>query len=315
MYLKTKETKKRYSILPILHQDIWALYESASNQHWVPQEIDLSSDRYDDLEPAEKLFMDNILSFFNVSDSLVISNLEETLIRETDIEEAGFFYRYQAFNEGVHQITYSLMSDTYIKDEKKKQQMFEAVYYNPVVAEKVKWVEKWINNGSFAHKMVAFALVEGISFSSLFAGAFWFRTRNKMPGFCSANELIMKDEHSHYEFATFMYKNYLKDEYKLSNEELKEMILGAYEVEKAFVEGSLPDGLKGLTKESMIQYVQFVTDIVFKDFGLDAHFKVKSPLEYMAKIGLESKNNFFEQRVGDYTRIESVEDINFNSEF
>lgn len=315
-YLKTKEKEKRYSIFPILHQDIWEFYKKVTKQHWDAQEIDLSQDDYDSLEDNEKLFLDNMLSFFNVSDSLVISNLEETLIKETNIEEAQFFYRYQAFNESVHQETYSLMTDTYIKDVIKKEQMFDSIKNNPVVAEKVKWVEKWINNSSYAHKLVAFACVEGISFSSLFAGALWFRTRGKIPGFGSANELILSDEHSHYEFAKHMYNNYLKDEYKLSNNELEEIIIGAYETEKIFVEGSLPDGLKGLTKESMIQYVQFVTDTVLVGFGLKPKFMVINPLSYMANLGLSGKNNFFEQRVGEYTRVEiPTGGINFNEDF
>lgn len=315
-YFKSKETEKRYSIFPILHQDIWDFYKKVTKQHWEAQEVDLSQDNYEELDVPEKLFLDNMLSFFNVSDSLVITNLEETLLKETNIEEAQFFYRYQTFNESVHQEMYSLMTDTYIKDIDKKLQMFDSVKYNPVVREKTMWVEKWINNASFPHKLVAFACVEGISFSSLFAGAFWFRTRNKIPGFGAANELILKDESSHYEFAKYMYNNYLKEEYKLSNNELRDIILGAYNTEVTFVENSLPDGLKGLTKENMIKYVQFVTDIVLRDFGLELEFRIKNPLTYMANIGLESKNNFFEIRTGDYTRVEiPKEGINFNEDF
>lgn len=315
-YLKSKEVEKRYSIFPILHQDLWDFYKKTSKQHWDAQEIDLSKDDYDALEPQEKLFMDNMLSFFNVSDSLVISNLDETLIKDTDIEEALFFYRYQGFNEQVHQETYSLMTDTFIKDISKRNQMFEAVKYNPVVRAKTEWVEKWINNSSFAHKLAAFACVEGISFSALFAGAFWFRSRDKMPGFASANEFILKDETSHYQFAVHLYNNYLKDEFKLSNLELRQLILEAFNTEVAFINGSLPDGLKGLTKEKMTEYVKFVTDIVLKDFGLPVEFKVKNPLGYMANIGLESKNNFFEVRTGDYTRVNiPTEGLNFNLDF
>lgn len=316
MYLKSTEIGKRYSIFPILHQDLWELYKKATKQHWDVQEVDLSRDFYDELEPQEQIFLDNILSFFNVSDSLVISNLEETLIKETNIEEAKFFYNYQAFNESIHQETYSMMTDTFIKDINKKEAMFRAVETNPTVLKKVQWVEKWINHSSFAHKLVAFACVEGLLFSSLFAGAFWFRTRNKMLGFCSANEFIMKDENSHYEFAVYLYNNYLKDEYKLTSSELKEIILDAYEVERVFVQESLPDGLKGLTKDDMIQYVQFVVDVILNNFGIEPHFNVKSPLDYMVKLALSTKNNFFEQRTGDYTRVDIPSGgINFGEDF
>jgi ribonucleotide reductase beta subunit family protein with ferritin-like domain len=188
---------------------------------------------------------------------------------------------------------------------------------NSVVAKKADWSESWIKHPSFAQRLVAFACVEGISFSSVFSGVFWFRSRNKMPGLGAMNELILRDETFHYEFALNLYKNYLKDEYKLSTDELKEIILSCYDVEKEFVENSMPDGLQGITKEDMIKYIQYVTDIVLNDFECDTVFKVNNPLEYMTRIGLSSKNNFFEQRNGEYTKIDIPTSINgmFEEEF
>jgi len=165
--------------------------------------------------------------------------------------------------------------------------------------------------------LLAFACVEGISFASVFAGVFWYRSRNKMPGLAAMNELILRDETFHYEFALKLYKNYLKDEYKLSKDEIRKIVLGCYEAEKVFIEESMPDGLQGLTKQDMVKYVQYVTDIVLNDFGCPVEFNVRNPLEYMSRIGLSSKNNFFEKREGEYTRVEIPTTIDgmFDEEF
>ena len=126
-----------------------------------------------------------------------------------------------------------------------------------------------------------------------------------MPGLAEMNELILRDESFHYEFALQMFNNYVKEEHKPSKERIKEVILSCFETEKTFVEKSLPDGLQGMSKQMMIEYVEFVTDIVLNDFIGETKFSTKNPLDFMKKIGLSSKNNFFERRTGGgYTRVD-----------
>ena len=304
MYLKNEEVKKRYSIFPIKNPDLWEAYKNAEKQTWVAEEIDLSEDNYDGLLDKEKAYLKNILAFFTISDGLVIENLCDNVITNVNIEEASFYYRHQAFIEGVHANMYSLLIDTYIKDHKEREDLFNAMETNPAVAAKAQWAENWLTQGTFVEKLIAFACVEGIAFSSVFAGVFWFRDRNKMPGLADANQLIIRDESSHYEFALLLYKNYVKKEYQPSKERIKEIILSCYDVENVFVAESMPQGLQGLSKDMMVQYVQFVVDIVLNDFIGVTHFNVRNPLDYMAKIGLSVKNNFFERRIGDYTRVD-----------
>lgn len=307
MYLKNSDTEKRYSIFPIKNQDLWDAYKAAEAQTWVPEEVDLAQDngRYDNLDENEKFYLKNILAFFTISDGLVIENLCGNVIDNVDIEEAKYYYNHQAFIEQVHANGYSLLIDLYIKNPKEKQDLFDSMKTNPAVNAKASWAEYWLNNGTFVEKLIAFACVEGIAFSSVFAGVFWFRSRNKMPGLAEMNELILRDEGFHYEFALQMFDKYVKDEYKPSKERITEIVLSCYETEKKFVEESLPDGLQGLTKDMMIEYVKFVVDIVLNDFTGDTHFKAKNPLDYMKKIGLDSKNNFFERRTGGgYTRVD-----------
>lgn len=304
MYLKNKDYKKRYSIFPVTHNDLWQMYKKAEAQTWTIEEVDLSKDRFDELKDNEKTYLKNILAFFAISDGLVIDNLATNFLNEVDLLEAQYFYGHQTFIEQVHANGYSLLIDTYIKNLVERDELFNSMETNKAVYAKVSWAEDWIQHPSFGHRLVAFACVEGISFASVFSGVFWFRSRNKMQGLGAMNELILRDETFHYEFALNLYKTYLKDEYKLNKEELRKIILDCYEVEKIFIEESLPDGLQGLRKEDMIKYVQYVTDIVLNDFDCPIEFKVTNPLEFMARIGLSAKNNFFEKRDGEYTRVE-----------
>jgi ribonucleoside-diphosphate reductase beta chain len=304
MYLKDSTIKKRYSIFPIIHKDLWDKYKEVEKQIWVAEETPLDKDKFDELSDNEKIYLKNILGFFTISDGLVIDNIAANFLREVDILEAQYFYGQQILIEQVHANGYSLLVDTYIKDINEKEALFDAMSTNQAIHKKAAWAEKWIEHPSFPQRLLAFACVEGISFSSVFAGVFWFRSRNKMPGLGDMNELILRDETAHYNFAVHLYNNYLKEEYQLPKEEIRKIILGCYDIEKAFIEESMPDGLQGLTKADMIKYVQFVTDIVLTDFNCEAEFKINNPLDYMSRIGLSSKNNFFEKRVGEYTRVD-----------
>ena len=317
MFLKNKDLKKRFSIFPVTHNDLWQMYKKAESQTWIAEEVDLSKDRFDELSDSEKFYLKNILAFFAISDGLVIDNIATNFLNEVDILEAQYFYGHQTFIEQVHANGYSLLIDSYIKNNQEKEELFNSMETNMAVYKKANWAENWIGHPSFVHRLIAFACVEGISFSSVFSGVFWFRSRNKMSGLGAMNELILRDETAHYEFALNLYKNYVIDEYKLDSDEIKKIILECYEVEKIFIEESIPEGLQGLTKDMMVQYVKYVTDIVLVDFGCIPQFNVNNPLEYMARIGLSAKNNFFEKREGEYTRIEipNTTEGMFNDEF
>lgn len=302
--LKTKETEKRWSIFPILHNDLWDFYKKAEAQTWVPEETDLSFDKFDELTENEKIYLKNLLAFFSISDGIVLENINTNLLENSNILEAQYYYNHQSYIEQVHANTYALLIDTFISDREEQNNMYNAISKFPAVSKKASWALKWLNSDSFAHRLVAFACIEGLAFSSTFAGIFYFRSRGKMPGLCEANELIMNDENSHYEFAIHLYNNYLKEEFKLKETEIRGIILDCYETEKVFVEDSMPSGLLGLNKDDMITYVQFVTDTVLVNYGLKPEFNVRNPLKYMDRIALKRKTNFFEKRQTEYTRVD-----------
>lgn len=302
-YLKTSD-KKRWNVIPILHHDLWQKKEEVEKANWVAKEVDLSSDRWNELSKVDQDYLKMLLAFFSVSDGIVLENLNNNFTSEVNIKEAEHFYNFQAQIESVHEEMYGLLIENYIKDPVEKEQMHNAVEHLDTVRKKAEWALQWIDHPSFAHRLVAFSCVEGLAFSSTFAGIFYYRSLGKMPGMCQANEFIMRDENSHYDFAVYLYHNYLKEEFKIDKEEIRKIILGCYEVEKTFVEESMPTGLLGLNKDQMVQYIKYVADTILLDYGLEVEFGVSQPLEYMNRIALQRKTNFFEKRETEYGRIE-----------
>lgn len=180
---------KRYSIFPIEHQGLWDRYEVAKKQHWDVEEVDLSLDNYDKLNKRQKEVFDTILAFFLVSDGIVIENLVHNILPEIPEEEAQFFYQFQVFNEQIHAEQYGLFLEEYITDPDRKAFLYEAIENMQTVQDKAQWAIDWINSGELASQLVAFACVEGLFFSGLFALAFYFRGTGAVPGFCQGNEL------------------------------------------------------------------------------------------------------------------------------
>jgi len=302
----------RYSILPVEHIDIWDRYKSAEAQRWDAQEVDLSKDKFDRLSDREQDVLKQILAFFVVSDGIVNENLADNVCPEINIPEATFFYDYQRYNENVHNETYGLLIDSYIKDPVERDKMFSPIEHMETVKKKAQWALDWIGeDSSLEEKIISFACVEGLAFQVLFSYVFYFRDKEFMQGLCQANELILKDEQSHYEFAVHMYKNHLK---KIDADTIKKIIMSCYDVEVTFIKETLGVGLPGLSPEMMNQFLQFVTDRVLVDFGLPREFNVTQPLAYMDKVLMETRSNFFEAKSGTYTQVTRSE-TKFDEDF
>ena len=299
------EEEKRYVIFPIKHDEIWKMYKKAEANFWTAEELDLSKDLNDfntTMNEDERYFVENVLAFFAASDGIVNENLVERFCNDVQVLEAKFFYGFQIAVENIHSETYSLLIDTYVKDIKKKDKLFNAIETIPSVKKKADWALKWINDDSstFGTRVIAFAAVEGIFFSGSFCSIFWLKKRGLMPGLCHSNELISRDEGLHTEFAVLMY-SMLKD--KPSKEIILEIVKEAVELEKEFITESLPCDLIGMNKELMKQYIEYVSDRLLLMLGLDKVFNVENPFEWMELISVQGKTNFFEKRVGEYANI------------
>jgi len=298
-----RENPDRFVIFPIQHQELWEEYKKQQACIWTAEEIDLSAD-LDDwrnvLNEDEKYFVKNVLAFFAASDGIVNENLAENFVKEVQYTEARFFYGFQIMMENVHSETYSLLIDTYITDPAEKHKLFHAIDTIPAVQKKAEWALKWVSSPHFQERLVAFAAVEGIFFSGSFCSIFWLKKRGLMPGLSFSNELISRDEGMHTDFAVLLHNKYLAN--KVSEERIKEIIMGALEIEKEFITESLPVRLIGMNQDLMKQYLEFVADRLMVDLGCSKVYGVENPFDFMQNISLQGKTNFFEKRVGEYQK-------------
>jgi len=299
--LLLKENKDRFVILPIKYPDIWEMYKKCEASFWTAEEIDLGDDMkyWDNMNSGEKHFVSHVLAFFAASDGIVNENLAVNFMSEVQLPEARCFYGFQIMMENIHSETYALLIDTYIKDPAEKDRLFHAIETVPCVKKKAEWALRWINNGSFAERLVAFAAVEGIFFSGSFCSIFWLKKRGLMPGLTFSNELISRDEGMHCEFACLLYKMLEK---KLSKEAATAIITDAVEIEKEFITDALPVNLIGMNAKMMSQYIEFVADRWLGELGYDKVYGASNPFDFMEMISLQGKTNFFEKRVGDYQK-------------
>ena len=210
--LLLKENPNRYVLFPIKYDKIWDLYKKQQKCYWQAEEMKLNEDMNDwnlKLNDDEKYFIKNVLAFFAGSDGIVLENLGTRFLTEVQIPEARCFYGFQLMMENIHSETYSLLIDTFIQDKVEKKRLFNAIEEIDCIKKKANWAIKWINDkdSTFALRLIAFAVVEGIFFSGSFCSIFWLKKRVLMPGLCFSNELISRDEGLHTEFAVLMYKN------------------------------------------------------------------------------------------------------------
>jgi ribonucleotide reductase beta subunit family protein with ferritin-like domain len=300
-----QQNDKRFVLNP-LHRntEIWNMYKKHEASFWIAEEIDLSVDMKDWklMDTDEKHFIKHILAFFAGSDGIVIENLAEAFITEVQLPEARCFYGFQLAMENIHSETYSLLLDTYVKDTKEKQKLFDAIETIPGIKEKADWSIKFIaskNELSFAERLVAFATVEGVFFSGSFCALFWLKKKGKMPGLTFSNELISRDEGLHTDFACLLY-SMLK--HKLPQSRVYEIVTSAVKIESSFTCEALPCALLGMNSTSMNQYIQFVADRLLVSLGYERYYNVENPFIWMENIALHGKTNFFEKRVGEYQK-------------
>lgn len=295
----------RFVLFPIKHHAVWEMYKKHMAVFWTAEEIDLVPDLVDwetKLNNDERHFISHVLAFFAASDGIVNENLAIRFMKDVQIPEARCFYGFQIAMENIHSETYSLLIDTYIKDAKERDKLFHATENLACVAKKAKWAMNWISSKkSFAHRLIAFAAIEGIFFSGSFCAIFWLKKRGLMPGLCTSNEFISRDEGLHCEFAVLLHSMLNEDE-KLSSQTITDIITEAVAIEKEFIMEALPVSLIGMNAESMGQYIEFVADVWLQKLGAPTFYNTKNPFDWMELISLEGKTNFFEKRVSEYQR-------------
>ena len=296
------ENPNRYVMFPIQDIDIWHSYKKQMDCFWRAEEIDFSKDmaHWEKLTDQERMFIKMILAFFAASDGIVLENLAQRFMSDVQLPEARAAYGFQIMIENVHSEVYSLLIDTYIKNEEEKHKLFTALDNYPCIKKKADWALKWINDkrSSFASRLVAFACVEGIFFSGAFCSIYWLKKRGLMPGLTFSNELIARDEGMHTEFAILLYSKLRR---KMKKSRIYDIIKDAVTIEKEFICEALPCRLIGMNGKLMSQYIEFVADRLAVQLGYEKIYNTSNPFDFMEMISLEGKTNFFEKRVGDYS--------------
>lgn len=298
------ENRKRFVLFPIKYHEIWQMYKKAEASFWTAEEIDLGKDLHDwehRLNEDEKYFISRVLAFFAASDGIVNENLVERFSSEVQIPEAKCFYGFQIMMENIHSETYSLLIDTYVKDPKEADYLFNAIVHIPCIKQKADWALRWIADDTcaYAERLVAFAAIEGIFFSGSFAAIFWLKKRGLMPGLTFSNELISRDEGMHTDFACLLFAH-LKN--RPPPELVERIITEAVAIEKPYFVDALPVSLLGMNCDLMCQYIEFVADRLLVSLGNPKVYNSTNPFDFMENISLSGKTNFFEKRVSDYQK-------------
>lgn len=307
----------RFVVFPIKYQNIWHMYKLAQSSFWTAEELSFTQkdlDEWNSLDSKVKYFLENQLAFFAGSDGIVIENLASRFCSEIAIPEAKCFYTFQMAIEAVHSETYSLLIDTYIKDEGKKQHLFNAIDTIPTIRKKADWALKYIDDkeATFSMRLIAFAIVEGVFFSGAFASIYFIKEQGILEALTFSNELISRDESLHTEFAVLLH-SLIKN--KPSEKAVHGMFKEAVSIEIEFITESIPCSLLGLNSDMMATYIQYVADRLIKQLGYSPIYNIeKCPLDFMQRISLENKTNFFEARVSDYSRASSKEQLSFTTD-
>jgi ribonucleoside-diphosphate reductase beta chain len=297
------ENPGRFVLFPIQHEDIFSMAKKAVAVFWTVEELDLTKDTKDwvKLDANTQHFIKHVLGFFAASDGILMENLALNFQHEVQWPEAKYFYANQNFMESIHSEMYSLLIDTYIDDKTEKQKLLEAAVTIPAIQKKADWAKQWLNakEADFATRLVAFAVVEGIFFSGAFCSIFWLKKSGLMPGLTTSNEFIARDEGMHTDFACLLYS---KIKHKLAKSKVTKIIKEAVKIEKNFITKALPCELIGMNANLMAQYIEFVADRLVVQLGYPKIFNAANPFDFMERISLEGKDNFFEKRNANYAK-------------
>lgn len=291
----------KYCLFPLKRPDLYKKYEDAFACFWSHTEADLTQDvlDFERITDGERHYIKHILSFFANMDSLVNENIILNFLTKITDPSCQLFYGWQLAIENIHNITYSTLIETLIKDKDEQRHLFRAIETIDAVKHKCDWVKKWISNGTFQEQIIAQACIEMIAFSGAFCAIYYFKKRGLFPGLVFLNSLIARDEGLHSEFAIALHNNHIVN--KVSNERITEIVREMTLIEHEFVRDALPVSLLGLNESSHCQYVSFCADYLLTRLGCPKLYNVQNPYDWMHMISMQSKVNFFEGRNDSYS--------------
>lgn len=300
------------------YQDVYELYKKQQSCFWTPPEIDFSGDRavYLKMDENERHFFKMVLSFFAAADGIVNENISNNFMEDIDIPVIKACYGWQQAMEDIHNETYTLLLDSMIPDKEEKEKLFEAVKHIPVIKKKYDYAHKWSSCGcAFKYRLIGFLIFEGVFFSGSFCCIFWNKSKGgakTLNGLVTANEFIARDEGLHCEFAVLLYS---KLQNRLTEKEIHNMFKNAVDIEKEFIIESLPCAMIGMNATLMSEYIEYIADFWLVRLGYNKLYNTPNPFTFMESISLESKTNFFEQRVTQYSKAETDHKFTIEDDF
>lgn len=316
-------SEDRLVLFPIKYPSIFKMAKNMVSMFWTVEELDFSNDASEflKLDKETQHFIKQILAFFATADGIVVENLVENFCSEVQLAEARYFYAYQAFNEQIHAETYAKLLEVYVGDERAVKELLDEAQASPAVQAKTEFAKKHFEisveeepnrDRNFAKRLVAFACVEGINFSSSFCGIYWLK-KQLCGALTLSNEFIARDEGLHRNFAVALYNKFM---HNLTAEEIVAIVAESVKVEEIWVRNSaLPEKLVGMNQELMVQYVKFVADLLLHDLHVAPHYKVGNPFPFMDQISVGSKTNFFEKRVSEYALSGEKQNFDLDEDF
>lgn len=293
----------RLTTYPITQPAFWKLYKQEMACNWTVEEVNLSDD-YQQwmtvLREEERQYLLQPLALFSSFDGIVNCQIRQNVIDTIQYKEAEYAYGKQIEMENVHGEMYSLLLETYVRDPTERRRLINSVETIPTIRALGLWCADWIDGDHpFQQRIVAFAMVEGVVFSSAFASIFWVTTLpgKVLKGLFKSNRFIRRDENLHTLIAAEVYR---QCQNQLREEVVHQMARDLMVLLDAYVQDSLPERLRGMNAEMMKQYVRYTMDRLMVQLGYTKLYRVENPLEYMNKIDLWCKVNFFEEDVDEY---------------
>jgi len=305
----------RFTQFPIKYPELQKMYDVAESLFWTANEINFVADNDDwkQLDAAHREFIEKILAFFAGADGIVLENLIRNFCYEVKVSEARNFYAFQSAIENIHGITYSLLIETLVNNEERKKHLFNALDEEPCVKAKADWALRWLDPSiPFEERLFAFAVVEGVFFSGAFCAIFYLKSRGLMTAALGkSNELIARDEGLHTDFAVLLHAHLNN---KCTESAARAIITDAVKIEQDFMSSAVPCAMIGMNATLMCRYIEYVADRLMVQFGFKKIYGVSNPFEFMTRMNIDGKTNFFEQKVSEYKKSAFIP-ITFDDDF
>jgi len=310
-------------LVPFKYDWAWSKYLSACNNHWMPQEVNMTADialwkSEDGLTEDERMVIERNLGFFSTADSLVANNLVLAVYKHITNPECRQYLLRQAFEEAIHTHAYQYCIESLGMDESRLFNMYREI---PSVATKAQWALPYTqslgdinfktgtkeNDQRLLRDLIAFYVVfEGIFFYVGFTQILSMGRRNKMTGVAEQFQYILRDESMHMNFGIDVINQIKLENPHLWNDDFKKdmvkLILEGVELETKYAYDTMPRGILGLNAPMFEEYLKYIANRRLTQIGLPEEFKnAQNPFPWMSEVlDLKKEKNFFETRVTEY---------------